>query len=139
MDRELDVRPREHLFEPQWRLCIVTLSKTLYPGADPGFLERVSYVQGSAWLILLNISEISHEMKYFGLKMFQFYRIFKNGGQGGGSSEPMNPLWISHCVLPAFYWLKPGKRPNMTKSVDWYVKHQLKISTMVGRTDGCMV
>ena len=33
-------------------------------------------------------------MKYFGLtetKLFHFHRIFKNGGWGGGSSEPHEP------------------------------------------------
>ena len=34
------------------------------------------------------------KMKYFGLtetKLFYFHGIFKNGGRGGGSSEPPEP------------------------------------------------
>ena len=49
------------------------------------------------------------EMKLFGLtvtKLFNFHRIFKSRGRGGGgSSEPQDPLWIRHCyILKLWYY-----------------------------------
>ena len=44
------------------------------------------------------------EMNSFGIteiKLYHFHRIFKNGGRvgGGGSIEPMKPLWTRQCYV----------------------------------------
>ena len=51
------------------------------------------------------------EMKSFrliiGTKLFHFHRIFRNGG-GGGSREPLHPLWIRHCATVRTHVLSSG-------------------------------
>ena len=46
------------------------------------------------------------EMKSFrliiGTKLFHFHRIFRNGGGGWKSREPLHPLWIRHCTKSGF-------------------------------------